>query len=101
MGDNAGLKIIGSHQGHGLWYDAPLIGLNVRLKNHCLALSILVPFLDFPICTVIKECALEKSGLAQKITPQKSVFFALSVFKKWDWGGGGHFTYLPTLKPKK
>ena len=40
--------------------DTHLIGLNAPLKNDCLALEILVPFLDFPICTVIIESALEK-----------------------------------------
>ena len=35
--------------------DAPLIGLNAPLKNHCLALDILVPFQDLPICAVINQ----------------------------------------------
>ena len=48
--------------------DAPLIGLNAPLKNHCLALDIFCfPFSDLPICAVFKDFALEKSGLALKL----------------------------------
>ena len=43
--------------------NASLIGHNAPLKNHCLALDILVPFLDLPICDAIKACALDKVAL--------------------------------------
>ena len=69
--------------------DAPLIGLNAPLRNHCLAVEILVPFLHvgLPICAVIKECALKKSGLAFKLAKFKGegnpdVLFSVIVLIK-------------------
>ena len=44
--------------------DAPLIGLNVPLKIHCLDLSI---FVLFHLRCDKKKCALQKSGLALRI----------------------------------
>ena len=55
-----GLKLIEGHQGHGLW--CPYGWPQCPSQNHCLAFEIFVPFLDLPICAVIK-----KSGLALKI----------------------------------
>ena len=53
--------------------DAPLTGLNAPLKNHCLALDIFGALLrSSQICAVLKECALQKSGLALKITYLKT-----------------------------
>ena len=43
--------------------DAPLIGLNAPLKNHCLAWDSLVPFLEY---------ALERNSLPLKITKFKA-----------------------------
>ena len=37
--------------------DSPLIGLIALLKDLCLALDILVPFLDLPTCVVIENVA--------------------------------------------
>ena len=62
----AGLKVIEPHQGHGL------IGLNAPLKIYCLALAILVPFLNFTIRAVIEECTLQKSCLALIIMKYKA-----------------------------
>ena len=43
--------------------DAPLIGLNAPLKNHCLVLGIFGALFDLPIHAVIKECMIpETSG---------------------------------------
>ena len=47
------------------------------------ALDISVPFLDLPTCTVMKECAFQKSGLAIKIR----------IFKAWVQMHAG--TFLP------
>ena len=56
--------------------DTHLIGLNAPLKNDCMALEILVKLklLDFPhlYCHFYIESALEKNGLALKITKCKA-----------------------------
>ena len=44
--------------------EAPVSGLNTPLTNHCLALDILVPFLEILICAVIKRmCPRKKEAL--------------------------------------
>ena len=54
--------------------DAPLVGLIAPLKKSLFDCGTsFVPFLDLPICAIIKEHALQKSGLTLKIVKFKGL----------------------------
>ena len=46
--------------------DAPLIGLNAPLKNHCLSFNISGALLDLPLCAELKDGAPERSGCPRR-----------------------------------
>ena len=50
-----------------------------HLKSHCLALDMLMPFLDLPIRAVIEECLLEKSDLV----PNNKIYSRCNVLDTW------------------
>ena len=67
--------------------DAPLIGLSASLINHCLALDILLPFLDISVCAVIKENALEKFGFAPEFLKfMDSIDYHIAEIRRKPWG---------------